>query len=344
MPSAIEQWLITGKVIDESTEQSGCGFEVRVYDKDISDDQHLGTTHTDESGCFKFTFSHADFTDNYWRLWGIDINFRERRPDLFFKVYYHGALVADLSSDVFSNLSDKELDVVLAVPFPAEALIGACVPQEVYIQIEPVLDYSPVNPEEGGAYTYRRDCFRRPGHEDGTISEDEADLKQFTALVYRQYTDDTYTTMVPDKLIASDISEPSVGRRIPSVIYTRPGRRLRIHLLNGDDAPHSLHMHGLQYGIDSDGAYPLGVVDKNGVRSDAICPRENYTYEYDVKREMTGCWVFHDHYKSLGRNGQGRTDRWHGGSRPLLARDRSGSTDLHAPNGGETSSGAVRQR
>ena len=75
MPSAIEQWLITGKVIDETTEQSGCGFEVRIYDKDISDDQHLGTTYTDELGCFKFTFSLADFEDNYWRFWGIHINF-----------------------------------------------------------------------------------------------------------------------------------------------------------------------------------------------------------------------------------------------------------------------------
>ena len=300
MPSVIEQWLITGKVIDDSTEQSGCGFEVRIYDKDISTDQYLGSTYTDELGRFRFTFSLADFEENYWNIWGITINFRERRPDLFFKVYYHGALVADLSSDLFLNLKDKELEVLLAVPFPAEALAGACVIQDAYLKIEPVLDYSPVNPEEGGAYTYRRDCFRRPGHEDGTISEDEADLKKFTALVYRQYTDDTYTTMVPDKLIASDISEPSVARRIPTVIYTQPGRRLRIHVLNGDNEPHSLHMHGLRYGIDSDGAHPLGVTDKNGVRGDAICPGQSFTYEYDVTLEMTGCWPFHDHYKSLG--------------------------------------------
>ena len=300
MASAIEQWVVTGKVIDENTKQSGCGFEVRLYDKDISDTQHLGTIYTDESGCFKFNFSLADFSDNYWRLWGIRINLKERFPDLFFKVYYHGSLVADLSSKIYKNQVDKELDLVLTVPFPSEALVGACVIQDVYIKIEPILDYSPVNPEEGGSYTYRRDCSRRPGHEDGTITEDEANLKKFTALVYRQYTDSSYSTMVPDKLIASDISEPPVNRRIPSVIYTRPGRRLRIHLLNGDDAPHSLHMHGLQYGIDSDGAYPLGVTDNNGVRGDAVCPDESYTYEYDVKREMTGCWVFHEHYKSLG--------------------------------------------
>ena len=106
--------------------------------------------------------------------------------------------------------------------------------------------------------------------------------------------------MVPDKLIASDISEPSVARRIPSVIYTEPGRRLRIHVYNGDTAPHSLHMHGLRYGIDSDGAHPLGVTDKNGVRSDAICPGAVFTYEYEVTSEMTGCWPFHDHHKSLG--------------------------------------------
>ena len=171
MPSAIERWLITGKVIDEATEQSGCGFEVRIYDKDISTDQYLGRTYTNELGRFQFAFSVADFEDNYWSFWGISINFGERFPDLFFKVYYHGTLVADLSGDLYSNLKDKELDVLLTVPFPAEALIGACVTQHVYIKIEPILDYSPVNPEEGGGYTYRRDCFRRPGHVDDEAFE-----------------------------------------------------------------------------------------------------------------------------------------------------------------------------
>lgn len=85
MPSAIEQWLITGRVIDESTDQSGCGFEVRIYDKDISTDQYLGRTYTDESGRFLFTFSLADFEDNYFTIWHIHINLRERHPDLFFK-------------------------------------------------------------------------------------------------------------------------------------------------------------------------------------------------------------------------------------------------------------------
>ncbi len=300
MPSAIEQWVIIGRVIDENTGQPGCGFEVRIFDKDISNDQHLGSAFSDDLGRFDFRFSLADFRNNYFQLWGITIPLLESLPDIYFKVYYHGALVADLSSVVYANQQDKELDVALAVPFPAEALIGACVPQDVYLKIEPIVDYSPVDPEPGGGYAYRRDCLRRMGHEDGTIKEDEVNMKKFTALVYREYTDDTYTTMVPDKLIATDISEPSVARRIPSVIYTQPGRRLRIHVLNGDDAPHSLHMHGLQYGIDSDGAYPLGVPNKDGVRSDAICPGEKYIYEYDVKREMTGCWVFHDHYKALG--------------------------------------------
>ena len=70
MPSAIEQWLITGKVIDEVTEQAGCGFEVRIYDKDISMDQHLGRTYSDESGRFQFTFSLADFEDSYLKFLG----------------------------------------------------------------------------------------------------------------------------------------------------------------------------------------------------------------------------------------------------------------------------------
>lgn len=302
MSKQTDQWLITGIVIDEKTSQKGCGFEVRLYDKDMKTDQYLGSTITNKEGEFKFTFSWDDFKNDYFNFFGFTINFTEFKPDLFFRVYYDGVMLADFKYALHQNLNEEQLEVELAVGFPEIALIGACVPQDVYLKIESIFDYSPVNPDPTGSYTYLRDCFRREGHEDGTITLDESDLKKFTALVYREYTDATYTTLVTDKLIATDISEPQTNRRIPAIIYTRPGHRLRIHVLNGDDAPHSLHMHGLQYGIDSDGAFPLGVTNNDGIRSDAICPGESYTYTYDVKEEMVGAWVFHDHYKKLSEN------------------------------------------
>lgn len=178
-----------------------------------------------------------------------------------------------------------------------------CLVQDVYLKIERIDNYSPVDPDPDHTYAYRRDCFRRAGHEDGTITEDEAQLRALTAVVYRPYTDSTYSTVDSTPLIAADLAEPPVERRVPGVvIYTKPGRRLRIHVLNDDRDPHSLHMHGIQYGIDSDGAYPLGVTNDDGIRSDQICPGENYTYVYDVTDEMTGAWVFHDHHRKIGEN------------------------------------------
>ena len=114
-------------------------------------------------------------------------------------------LIADFDSTIYNNLTDKELEVELLVEFPEIALIGACILQDVYLKIESVTDYSPVNPDPTGPYTYLRDCFRREGHEDGTITTDESDLKTLTALVYREYTDDTYTTLVATKFCQSDL-------------------------------------------------------------------------------------------------------------------------------------------
>ena len=175
--------------------------------------------------------------------------------------------------------------------------------QDIYLKIEPIYDYSPVDPAPGHSYAYRRDCFRRRGHESGQISEDETLQRMLTALVYRQYTDDTYTTAAPTQLINSDLSEPPLDRRVPgAILYTRPGKRLRIHVFNGDSEPHSLHMHGIQYGIDADGAFPFGTKDKQGVRSDQICPGKAYTYQYDVTSKMIGAWAFHDHFARIGEN------------------------------------------
>ena len=175
--------------------------------------------------------------------------------------------------------------------------------QNVYLKIEKIFNYSPLDPAPDHSYSYRRDCFRRDGHEDGTIVEDEVEQRMLTAVVYRQYTDDTYSTVDTSPLIPSDIAEPPPHRRVPgAVIYTKPGVRLFIHVLNGDDQPHSLHMHGIQYGIDSDGAYPLGLKNIDNVRSDQICPGRNYTYRYDVTPDMTGAWVFHDHFQNIGEN------------------------------------------
>jgi hypothetical protein len=80
------------------------------------------------------------------------------------------------------------------------------------------------------------------------------------------------------------------------VIYTRPCQRLKIHVWNTDDVSHSLHVHGLRYGIDSDGSWPFGTeAAHHGGRSDAICPGQTWIYTFDVPDDALGAWPFHDH-------------------------------------------------
>jgi hypothetical protein len=95
-------------------------------------------------------------------------------------------------------------------------------------------------------------------------------------------------------LISADVNEPRPERRIPgTVIYASPGERLFVHVCNGDDEPHSFHVHGLIYGIDSDGSWPFGVHDAKGRRSDAICPGQTWCYVFNVTEDTIGAWPFH---------------------------------------------------
>ena len=173
--------------------------------------------------------------------------------------------------------------------------------QNVYLKIETIHDYSPVEPDDHVAapIDYKRDCMRNAGHEDGTIPQSEVDARRLTALIYREYLDPNFLIPKPDKLVLADINEPAYDHRVPgTVIYTRPGTHLCIHVKNDDDTPHSFHVHGLKYGIDSDGAWPFGVQTGAG-RSDEICPGQSWTYNIEVKDDMIGAWPFHDHYRDM---------------------------------------------
>jgi FtsP/CotA-like multicopper oxidase with cupredoxin domain len=139
------------------------------------------------------------------------------------------------------------------------------------------------------------------GHEDGTIPADEVGARRLTALVYREYIDPQYLVPKPDKLVAADVNEPAFTRRVPgTVIYTHPGEWLRIHVRNADSSSHSFHVHGLRYGIDSDGSWPFGTQSNDGRRSDEICPGQTWTYRFHVTEATIGAWPFHDHYRNIG--------------------------------------------
>ncbi|SCX81306.1 galactose oxidase-like domain-containing protein [Nitrosospira sp. Nsp13] len=173
--------------------------------------------------------------------------------------------------------------------------------RHIYLKIEGIPNYSPVAPDDAEHHKHRLDCMRNMEHADATIPQSEVDRRSLNALVYREYLDAAYTVMKNTPLIAADINEPRVERRIPgTVIYTQPDERLYVHVLNGDTESHSFHVHGLHYGIDSDGSWPFGVQEYDGPnRSDAICPGEQWCYVFDVKEDTIGAWPFHDHHMHI---------------------------------------------
>jgi plastocyanin len=172
--------------------------------------------------------------------------------------------------------------------------------RDIYLRIETIPGYSPVNPDDDEANPYKRDCLRGPGHEDARIPDTEVEMRRFDALVYREYQDPAYLVPNMAPMVAADINEPRADRRVPSaVVYAQPGERLYIHVLNADVEPHSLHLHGLLYGIDSDGSWPLGVQSADGRRSDEICPGQSWTYVFDATEHTVGAWPFHDHHMGI---------------------------------------------
>jgi len=175
--------------------------------------------------------------------------------------------------------------------------------RNIYLKIERIADYSPVEPDDhvSPPIQYRRDCMRNQGHEDGTIPADEVAARRLTALIYREYLDPHYLVPKPEKIIAADINEPAFPRRVPgTVIYARPGDWLRIHVKNADGAPHSFHIYGVRYGIDSVGSWPFGTQSDDGRRSDEILPGQTWTYMYEVTEKSIGAWPFYDHYRNIG--------------------------------------------
>jgi FtsP/CotA-like multicopper oxidase with cupredoxin domain len=175
-------------------------------------------------------------------------------------------------------------------------------PRDIFLRIEPLERYSPLAPIVCSR-KYGRDCMFNHGHQLGRVSPGEIAAASVNALVYREYLDPHYTVPNPSKLVPADVNEPPWSRRVPgAVLWATPGERLRIHVLNGDpDDCHSFHLHGLRYGIDSDGAWPFGVETADGRRSDEILPGQVWTYVFDATEETIGAWGFHDHVRDVGR-------------------------------------------
>jgi FtsP/CotA-like multicopper oxidase with cupredoxin domain len=280
-------YVIRGRVLQETDRAPLAGLRVEAWDADFLADDLLGSAITGANGEFVI-----EFDESRYREWIGDHD-----PDIYFRVYRCGDLIVSTRGAVLWNVKDPTVEVEILAD--VAELAAGWVERHIYLKIERIENYSPARPQEKVVppVQYGRDCLRGEGHENALIPEAEIQARSLTAVVYREYLDSAYLVPKPDKLIQADLNEPVFSRRVPgTVIYARPGQRLRIHVWNCDEEPHSLHMHGLRYGIDSDGSWPFGTeAAHHGGRSDAICTDGTWTYTFEITEDMLGAWPFHDH-------------------------------------------------
>ena len=120
--------------------------------------------------------------------------------------------------------------------------------------------------------------------------------------LYREYTDDTFTALKPRPAAWEHLGD------LGPVVHAVVGDRVRIVFRNNLDRPASVHMHGLRYAKDSEGApYDDGTSGADKA-DDAVPPGEVHVYDYTVPdRAGPGpmdpssvMWMYHSHTDEVG--------------------------------------------
>lgn len=109
-----------------------------------------------------------------------------------------------------------------------------------------------------------------------------------------------YVAYTPDwgqPLPANDDIGPNTG--IPGPIFRGSvGDTIRVHFRNNDTHyryPHSVHPHGVLYTPANDGAWIVSD-EQPGAKVEF---GQTYTYEWQVRPNSVGTWVYHDHATSV---------------------------------------------
>lgn len=93
--------IVTARFITKGNDQPlyGDGFIVRLYDRDIIDDDYLGESRLDQEGHIRIAFAHDAFVN--------DAAFKEAKPDFYFVVLQNGEPV--FTTKVLEELSIEDL-------------------------------------------------------------------------------------------------------------------------------------------------------------------------------------------------------------------------------------------
>jgi manganese oxidase len=115
----------------------------------------------------------------------------------------------------------------------------------------------------------------------------------FPAVVYRRY-----TRGFRRPAVAPSDRAAGAGRIPGPLIRAKVGDRVLIHFKNLDTATrnrHSMHFHGVEYGMASDGAYIPGFSGRGA----AVPVGATFTYELRAGPDSAGVWPYHDHSTAM---------------------------------------------
>ena len=93
--------IVTARFIEKGEDKplSGDEFTVRLYDRDIADDDFLGESKLDAGGHVRIAFAHDSFVN--------DDAFKETRPDFYFIILNNGRPV--YTTKVLEELSLEDI-------------------------------------------------------------------------------------------------------------------------------------------------------------------------------------------------------------------------------------------
>jgi hypothetical protein len=93
--------IVTARFIEKGDDKplTGDEYSVRLYDRDVADDDFLGESRLDAGGHIRIAFAHDSFVN--------DDAFKEARPDFYFIILKNGTPV--YTTKVLEDLSVEDI-------------------------------------------------------------------------------------------------------------------------------------------------------------------------------------------------------------------------------------------
>jgi hypothetical protein len=102
---ADKKFNIFGRVVDREYRTALSGCLIEAWDSDLLVDDFVGCDTTDAEGKFRIEFSQQYFRELFF----------DSEPDLYFKIFKRGQLIASTEDSVLWNVRAGELEIDIEV-------------------------------------------------------------------------------------------------------------------------------------------------------------------------------------------------------------------------------------